>query len=453
MGMQERPEHGAAPQARGPNHLLRVYRRRDRRNSNPSTRNPMASMHASFWSDLPAELLGLVLLRLHSLADRVRVGTVCRPWRSGARLQPLPPPMPWIALDEDTYLDTADNATHKLKPNLPSDARGGGSVDHLLIFLKRAGEGCFLVNPFSAAVLPVPDLSFFLEEQAQSEMFYSFTGAVKKVVARWPPVNPVVVAALITHGGDWHNMPSTVFVCRAGSGTAVDKESYGTMSVHLCHNHELLLVELGESTSGNPAITGVQYIIKNPCDVHEGMANPPGDGNLDHEGVANLRGEDNLDDEDDEMVDCILIDELFSGELYLVQSGDRLLKLQRMYYSCDTYGTHRFDVYEADFGASPCRWTPVRSLRGRALFLGKRGGGAKSVPAGDGRSGAQEDCIYFVSREFGDVIYNMRDGTITRLVPAAERAAVRARPCVRRWIRAWVFPDQVPGAPEILYDH
>ncbi|CAL5051051.1 unnamed protein product [Urochloa decumbens] len=55
---------------------------------------------SSSWSDLPPDLLGLVLRRLHSLADRVRVNAVCRPWRSAARLQepPLPPPMPWISL-------------------------------------------------------------------------------------------------------------------------------------------------------------------------------------------------------------------------------------------------------------------------------------------------------------------------------------------------------------------
>ncbi|CAN6165103.1 unnamed protein product [Urochloa humidicola] len=68
----------------------------------------MASRHASSWSDLPSDLLGLVLVRLHSLADRIRVGAVCRPWCSGARLHTkLPPLMPWVALGETRHTSTS----------------------------------------------------------------------------------------------------------------------------------------------------------------------------------------------------------------------------------------------------------------------------------------------------------------------------------------------------------
>lgn len=46
------------------------------------------------WSELPPEMLALVLSRLPSHTDRVRLRAVCRAWRSAARLQPLPPPLP-----------------------------------------------------------------------------------------------------------------------------------------------------------------------------------------------------------------------------------------------------------------------------------------------------------------------------------------------------------------------
>ncbi|CAL5045974.1 unnamed protein product [Urochloa decumbens] len=125
----------------------------------------MASRHASSWSDLPSDLLGLVLVRLHSLADRVRVGAVCQPWRCGARLNTkLPPPMPLVALGDKAYLDIVNNAVHKLNLIVPRDANCGGSVEHLL-FLRSDGGGCFLADPLSEAVHPVPDLAFFIKDR------------------------------------------------------------------------------------------------------------------------------------------------------------------------------------------------------------------------------------------------------------------------------------------------
>lgn len=126
--------------------------------------NPMASKHSSSWPDLPSELLGLVLRRLDSFADRIRVAAVCKPWRSGARLQypQLPPPMPWIALGDKAYLDIVNNTVHRLNNlTVPHYADCCGSVDNLL-FLTRGGGGCFLADPFSGAVRPVTDLAFYL---------------------------------------------------------------------------------------------------------------------------------------------------------------------------------------------------------------------------------------------------------------------------------------------------
>nr|TKW20246.1 hypothetical protein SEVIR_4G073300v2 [Setaria viridis] len=146
----------------------------------------MASKHASSaWSDLPSDLLGLVLPRLHSLADRVRVGAVCRPWRSGARQHhpKLPPPMPWVALGDNAYLDVVNDAVRKLNLQVPWNA-SCGSADHL-IFLTRASGWCFLAEPFTVAVLPVADLAMFIMEQTREEIFslsYSLSLRVHKVV-------------------------------------------------------------------------------------------------------------------------------------------------------------------------------------------------------------------------------------------------------------------------------
>ncbi|CAN6215106.1 unnamed protein product [Urochloa humidicola] len=155
-----------------------------------STKKPASSA----WSDLPSDLFCLILWRLHSLADRVRVAAVCRPWRSAARLQlqepPLPPLMPWLALGGEDYLDLVTGTDHELRAlKIPDDASCGGSVDHLL-FLTSDDGGCFLADPFSGAVVPIADLAFFVKEQTPEELpslTYSLRVKVRKVVVHWPP--------------------------------------------------------------------------------------------------------------------------------------------------------------------------------------------------------------------------------------------------------------------------
>lgn len=395
----------------------------------------MASAKRAFssWSDLPSDLLPLVLVCLRSLADRVRVGAVCRPWRSGARLKqqpPLPPPMPWIALGGEAFLDIVTDAEYNLRAlNIDDDTCCCGSVDHLL-FIMRDG-GCFLADPFSGAVLPVADLAFFLnKEQTRGEMLspsYDLRIAVKKVVGHWPQgssaANPVV-AALVTNSLKKHQR--TIFVCRAGADTGVSKEIYSTMAMvvpfvkdiaffrgnlyALIENEELVVVELGENSSGNPTISNVKSVIKQPLHGNSG------------------------DDEDE----WCLSDKAFliAGELYLVQSGDRLLMVRRWFHYNNR--TSCFDVYEADLAASPCRWTQARSLHGRALFLARCG--SKSVPAAgdDDGSEPQEDCIYFIRDEDRNSgVYNMWSDTIRQLRRGNNKEIPwRHWP---PWIPTWVF--------------
>ncbi|TVU19085.1 hypothetical protein EJB05_35217, partial [Eragrostis curvula] len=387
-----------------------------------------ACKHVSSWSDLPPDLLGQVLLRLHHLVDRVRVSAVCKPWRSGARLQPLPPPMPWVTHGADGYLDIANKARRRLKLTTPFGRTCRGSVDRLL-FVKNAGGGCFLANPFSGKVIPVPDLAFFLEEQTREAKFslsYNVSVRVDKVVVHWPSSSwqePVVAAMIRSSEND---KKTTIFVCRAGAGTAaVVKESntYSTMSVHLrlvcdiaffrgnlyavLEHGELVVVEFGEGSSGKPSISNVTYVIQNS---------------------PNLCFLGNLNYEDDRLA--------ARSEVFLVESGDQLLMVVlRWLYAIFHRATPRLSVYEADFSVSQCQWMPIQNLHGCALFVGRYG--SKSVPGGDGNSGAQEDCIYFIPNDEDAGIYNMRDGRIRPLV-IPRGPPVRGRRGL--WTPTWVFP-------------
>jgi hypothetical protein len=76
--------------------------------------------HCPSWADLRPELLGLVLRRLPSLADRVRLGAVCRAWLRIAGEEPLPPPLPWLTLLDGTFLNISDGEIHRMR--VPEDA-------------------------------------------------------------------------------------------------------------------------------------------------------------------------------------------------------------------------------------------------------------------------------------------------------------------------------------------
>ncbi|CAN6165110.1 unnamed protein product [Urochloa humidicola] len=391
---------------------------------------------SSAWSDLPSDLFCLVLPHLHSLADRVRAGAVCRQWRSAARLQepPLPPPMPWLALGGGAYLDIVSGTVHKLHAleNIPDDACGVGSVDHLL-FIMRDGGGCFLADPLSGAVVPLADLAFFLKEQTREELLsltYSIRVAVRKVVGHWPSSSSAaaepVVAALICNSLNKH--VKTIFVCRAGADTGVSKESYSTMTARanfvkdiaffkgnlyaLTRHKELIVVELAkDSGGGNPSISHVKYVITNPKAI-------PGysDGNEEEDWAL--------------FSDRAL---LIPGEVYLIPSGDELLMVRRWF---DYDGkTSCFDVYEADLAASPCRWTPAYSLYGRALFLGKCG--SKSVPAaGRGDFEPREGCIYFLHPGSESGVYDTWTEEVTQLGKGEMEVPWRG------WNPTWVFSDR-----------
>ncbi|RCV20144.1 hypothetical protein SETIT_4G032600v2 [Setaria italica] len=104
----------------------------------------MTTARSSPWPDIQPELLGLVLRRLPSLADHVRLRALCRPWRYNARVEPLPP---------TTYMD---GEIHHMP--LLDDASCHGSMDNWLFFVHN-DDGCTLMNPFSKAALQLPNLT------------------------------------------------------------------------------------------------------------------------------------------------------------------------------------------------------------------------------------------------------------------------------------------------------
>uniref|UniRef100_M8ANX8 Uncharacterized protein n=1 Tax=Aegilops tauschii TaxID=37682 RepID=M8ANX8_AEGTA len=96
------------------------------------------------WSDLPTVLLGLVLKRLDSLADRVRLRAVCHPWRSNSMLQNVPLPFPWLTLTDGTFLSIPGSEVHRMP--LPDGARWHGSIDNRLFLISNSLVAALIIG-------------------------------------------------------------------------------------------------------------------------------------------------------------------------------------------------------------------------------------------------------------------------------------------------------------------
>jgi hypothetical protein len=107
----------------------------------------------SRWTDLQPDLLGLVLSRVPSHADRVRLRAVCRGWRSGARTVQnlLPPLLPWAALGGGTFLSLPDGSVHGM--SVPKDVSHRLSTGGMLFVVHRDGR-CSLMHPQSGDATP-----------------------------------------------------------------------------------------------------------------------------------------------------------------------------------------------------------------------------------------------------------------------------------------------------------
>jgi len=373
---------------------------------------------SSFWPDVQPELLGLVLLRLPSLADRVRLRAVCRPWRSNARLQPLPSPLPWLTLLNGTFLSIPDGKIIRMPA--PDDAFCFGSIDSWLFFVHSDG-GCSLVNPFSKATLDLPKLSI-----KWFEAIPRFGSLFQKMVVPLPlesSPGSLVAALILENGGTIRMYRPPMATCLP---TRRNQRSFDYVSditffkgkFYGLGTHDVLMTfELNFGADSKPRISCVKCITKYPT------------------------------------VSVILPKPLYSTYMmkkYLVECCGRLLMVKRHIEFTDTTFVHpldcdrtaAFEVFEADLSTKPGQWRCLTTLGGQVLFVGKHH--SKSFPAGES-TGFQEDCIYFMCDYRNDAVdplhdsgvYNMRTGIITPLL--LETAAV-PKHHGGQWRPTWLFP-------------
>ncbi|KAL6606636.1 hypothetical protein ACP70R_042289 [Stipagrostis hirtigluma subsp. patula] len=392
------------------------------------------------WSDLQPELLGLVLRRLHFLADRVRLRAVCRPWRYNARLHTLPPPLPWLTLLDGTFLSIPGGEIIRMP--VPDDACCHGSLDGWLFLMQSDGR-CSLMNPFSKAKVDLPKLATVWPREplnansTHNPLFYKLVVASPLDSAS---PNSLFAALIFDDGGYttvcvFQSPIARDYFLRGRFVDFVDVVFFGGKLYGVAPDGRLSIVEMSYGLSGEPKISSIECIIKwNSV------------GYL----LPTLSKEKSY-----------IFKETFQKKKkifkeYLVECCGRLLTVTRLIEIAvpratadDFFKLHRtvaFDVFEADLSTKPAQWRRVNKLDGQALFVGKHC--SKSFPAGD-CSGIHEDCIYFMcdcppifsadpSRDSG--VYNMKTGIITPLL--LETATVQ-RPHGGQWRPAWFFPADV----------
>ncbi|KAM0885054.1 hypothetical protein ACQ4PT_030606 [Festuca glaucescens] len=356
------------------------------------------------WSELPPELLGLVLSRLPSQADRVRLRAVCRPWRSAARLQPLPPPLPWLVLRDDTFITLPDGAVHRMPLDSNSNIVFRVSTGSMF-FLAHHCSSCYLMNPSSWETIPLQinilDLQISLYR----------TDMIQKVV-----VSDHIVAVLVRGEVMITARTRCSFMAWAppvSTHMAVDIALFQGKLYVLTTEYNLFgpqpsseLLHLLDIVHEQTCITSVQCIRSTP-----GFGNSP----------------------------CLHISQTPLCFFYLVASGDRLLMVKRTPNTIfPPSHLSQFEVSEAvDLVGGHGRWCKVDTLVGRALFISR--GCSESLPA---QCGAQEDCIYFMTEQHGlhrkecieCTVYNVRDKTLEQVTWVKNHGP---------WHPTWLFPDDI----------
>lgn len=414
-----------------------------------------AEAATSSWSELPADLIGQVLLRLPSLADRVRLRAACRPWRTDAKRQAaLPPPLPWFALRDGGLVDHHGAPVRRCAPILREGVTDYLAVDNLAFLAHNRAACCSMVNPLSASEeTPLPQLANAVLRAMNDSKFYT-VGNTKmpyvKVILSSPPLDSSpdpLVAALIFEG-----YYVAISACKrqdvAGFGSVSD---WTRKEIHRIpgEDYRMRLADIAFLNGRLYALTvkeGLYVFEPNSGDLDDPMNAPSG---FRHCIIDNPEQQEVYTKTDLRYVVARYLAEC-DGRLFMVRRWMRIPLNVRL---GDMDETFSFEVFEADLTTTPCQWRKVDRLGGHAIFLGSEC--TKVVRASKCVGGVQEDCIYFMHRTFdnpsreyfgpcvdplGDSgVYNMTNRRITLFLPEA----VMEKLCLKRQFLTWFFPADV----------
>ncbi|CAM0908062.1 unnamed protein product [Alopecurus aequalis] len=428
--------------------------------------NQPASMEPPPWSELPRELLCLIIDRLpqssgdrgrlsavrsrvleylpfaaahrahlremcrarHSAStDRARFRAVCRSWKAAVRdhaAAATPRWIPWIVLKDGSLLTPDGTDPLYQLPSLPENARCIGSTDDWLAVRRRNSRNrhrYFLHNPFTRATVRLRELSGLIGKVSREF-------EVRKVLMRSTPDD---VVALMTN--NW-NYP--IILLRPGKGMwlpkprvppyvyIIDIAFLGDQLYGITRALDLVSLGIALDIDGVPSVTSIDRVIKHPNMDYEFLVWRDNEEDGEFERKRATDAEANEEDADIrrrtgdnmilEAIECWDDEEVpyepkdfVTVKWHIVESRGKLLMVRRQ-IQIPEYTmkfTCKVEVFEAD--VSRREWVPVPAsgLDGHAIFISRRF--CKSIPA---TNKVQGDAIYFI--DTGDM-FNMRSQTMS----------------------------------------
>ncbi|XP_062197726.1 uncharacterized protein LOC133900563 isoform X2 [Phragmites australis] len=384
------------------------------------------------WEDIPYDIAHHVLRRLGSLADSIPFANVCRNWSAAARSCPM---FPRLTLPDGGFFSVPDNAAERLflAPDTAAarccGSFGGGWLvlvrdcrsvrrDRARRVSPRRGCSsvtccCFMVNLFSKATVPLPELAA-MHHEIEASVF------INKIVATKAPDDARCIFAVMIQGED-----QEITFCRPGKGSCqaelddniLDMVFFKGKLYALTQGEGLFVLRLDEDGEGRPVICTVEQMIA-----------------------------------DSQYPSFPILDIWSSPTIearylrhYLVVSRRQLLMVRRWLYdphagySDGGDRTLSFEVLALNSESS--EWVELKCLDGEALLVSKRG--SVSV-ASLSCHGARADCIYFVCDAMATVedpfhdsgVYSLKDGTMT--VGLKTVMKIPDRPRRGRWFPTWL---------------
>ncbi|CAN6221675.1 unnamed protein product [Urochloa humidicola] len=369
----------------------------------------------SLWSDLPVELVGLVLCRLPSHADRLSFRAVCRQWRLAAKQQyPLPPALPWLRVNFDTFQSLPDGHLSRCTA-LGFSSPVCISDGWLLCLRFTPAAKLFLRNPFSKATM-----NLALPDNCVHSLGESF--AMERLQKMIVCSGDLVAAIFYDAAGD-------VYLYRQGAPswlvcTNNDRREghYEDIAFHhgklyaLSSREDLYAFDARDSQASN-----VEHAIK-------AIGQPPPVSN--HQGIFP------------------------SIKRYLVTSSgnDKLLMVKFIDHdvcfchagSGKIVGKIEVKVFEAELTTG--RWVELNKLddAGQALFVSR--GCSKAIPLSGHELGFQGNRVYFLGDQFFSIFsktkpipsycfFDMGAGTTTAVF------LKRGGYIKDRYMKEWFFPS------------
>uniref|UniRef100_A0ACD5WWE7 Uncharacterized protein n=1 Tax=Avena sativa TaxID=4498 RepID=A0ACD5WWE7_AVESA len=404
---------------------------------------PPPRPQAPSWSELFSEIIGAVLCRIPSAADRARFRSVCRSWRAAARCYPPPlPPLPLIlcpgfALASPSFTDSdaVVTAAHRL-PLLGTPLEGDpsfgdcvGSFQDWLVCTRLywrtppcswtgADGDCFLVNPLSSEMIYMPSpcaahsggtiQSSVPLCNGEGEVICTihapeYAMTLVKVVLSAPPatgssfftevnLGSTCIAAAISQGKGEYKLAfcrpemQSWCICEGNCiKSYVDIEFYqGKLYVVDTSSGDLFSFEFEACDRSFPVISRAEHCLIEKLPLMDGTDRQ---------------------------------------KCNLVQSHGKLLLVVRYFTgSWDQFTGVR--VYALDFKSDPWRWVEIKGLGGESIFISSSC--SKSFPASrTGYDQIDHDRIYFLdpfcpnffhevlgNYSYRSQVYSIRDGRI-----------------------------------------